>query len=427
MEIPHGGYVYGEVSFHEKAHSANPPVLSVNLSLAHCAGGGLYFFIEFSLDSGWALKEAHHLTRQLNRTTMPFSDLWNLEQNYRRVLFWRLQILSWSAFALVQGFVIVVFLQLPGSFVLTSVILRTVLGICATSFILRPLLQRFREYGIAKAILMVAPIIFVIAFVDAWLVRFTANRLLTVEEIATIKIFTNAAIRNIVLFFWSILYLVTDRLLRVQEEVLRLSRLESEQKSAELHLLRNQMSPHFLFNALTAVEAVAGEKDKVIEITQLLSGYLRLAVRNEAQLNTLQQEMDALESYLKVEKLRFGDDIEYKIDISAAAYRASVPAALVQPLLENAVKHGSKSAIRPLFIEIWARVHQGELLLHVRNSGQWIMPSKSDSGTGLPNLRRRLELICGKRAVLDIQNYRSHVLAEVRLPVSPLPNSRTTV
>lgn len=358
---------------------------------------------------------------------MPFSDLWNLEQNYRRVLFWRLQILSWSAFALVQGFVIVVFLQLPGAFVLSSVTLRTLLGICATSFILRPLLQRFRDYGIAKAILMVAPIIFVIAFVDAWLVSFAANRLLTVEEIATIKIFTNAAIRNIVLFFWSILYLVTDRLLRVQEEVLRLSRLESEKKSAELHLLRNQMNPHFLFNALTAVEAVAGEKDKVIEITQLLSGYLRLAVRNEAQMNTLKQEMEALESYLKVEKLRFGDNIEYRIDISAAAYRASVPAALVQPLLENAVKHGSKSAIRPLFIEIWARVHQGDLLLHVRNSGQWIMPCNSDSGTGLPNLKRRLELICGKRAVLDIQSNRNQVLVEVRLPISPLQSSKPTV
>lgn len=392
--------------------------------MPHRATGGLYFFIEFSIDSGWALESAQHLARQLNRPTMPFSDLWNLDQNNRRVLFWRLQILSWSAFALVQGFVIVVFLQLPGAFVLSSVTLRTVLGICATSFILRPLLQRFRGYGIVKAILMVAPIIFVIAFVDAWLVRFAANRLLTVEEIATIKIFTNAAIRNIVLFFWSILYLVTDRLLRVQEEVLRLSRLESEQKSAELHLLRNQMNPHFLFNALTAVEAVAGEKDKVIEITQLLSGYLRLAVRNEAQVNTLQQEMEALESYLKVEKLRFGDDIEYRIDISAAAYRASVPTALVQPLLENAVKHGSKSAIRPISIEIWARVHQGQLLMHVRNSGQWIMPGKSDSGTGLPNLRRRLELICGKQAVLNIQSNRDEVLAEVRLPITPPPRSK---
>jgi signal transduction histidine kinase len=222
--------------------------------------------------------------------------------------------------------------------------------------------------------------------------------------------------RSTILFLWFLLYFGIKSLKRSLE-------VEREFQKAEVRLLRSQMNPHFLFNALTTIMAVRRDEAKVELVTQSLADYLRFSLQqeqqeqNEVAAHPLGDEITALENYLRVEKVRFSDDLEWSIDAEADALRTLVPSALVQPLLENAIKYGQETGPRPLRVSITAKVAQGHLEIEVCNSGHWVEGDRTHSGgVGLSNLRRRLELIYGHAASLDIRHNPSTVAVCVSLP-----------
>jgi len=222
--------------------------------------------------------------------------------------------------------------------------------------------------------------------------------------------------RSTLLFLWFLLYFGIKSLKRSLE-------VEREFQKAEVRLLRSQMNPHFLFNALTTIMAVRRDEAKVELVTQSLADYLRFSLQqeqqeqNEVAAHPLGDEITALENYLRVEKVRFSDDLEWSIDAEADALRTLVPSALVQPLLENAIKYGQETGPRPLRVSITAKVAQGHLEIEVCNSGHWVEGDRTHSGgVGLSNLRRRLELIYGHAASLDIRHNPSTVAVCVSLP-----------
>lgn len=228
-------------------------------------------------------------------------------------------------------------------------------------------------------------------------------------------------VRSLVLFLWFLLYFGIKSLRRSLE-------VEREFQKAEVRLLRSQMNPHFLFNALTTIMAVRRDEAKVELVTQSLADYLRFSLQqeqdeqNEVAAHPLGDEITALENYLRVEKVRFSDDLEWSIDAEAAALRTLVPSALVQPLLENAIKYGQETGPRPLRVSITAKVGQEHLQLEVCNSGHWVERDRTQTGgVGLANLRRRLELIYGPASSLDIRHNPSTVTVCVSLPARPLP------
>ena len=197
------------------------------------------------------------------------------------------------------------------------------------------------------------------------------------------------------------------------------------QKNSELALLRNQMQPHFLFNALTAVMAVSDDKEKVETLTQSLADYLRFSLsKSDEDQAPLGEELDALENYLHVEKVRFGANLVCQIDANQEARSLKTPRYLVQPLIENAIKYGQQTSPMPLLILIKAQLAGAELHLMVENTGSWIEPSSATSrgkdygiGIGISNLRRRLHLIYGNLASLTYENSPQRVLARVTLPI----------
>ena len=149
----------------------------------------------------------------------------------------------------------------------------------------------------------------------------------------------------------------------------------------------------------------------------------RLSLQQDQGLEqyALGQELDALQEYLRVEKARFGPDIVWRIDASEEARRTRVPSALVQPLLENAIKYGQETGPRPLRVSIAAQVMRDQLLLEVENSGHWLEQSASRAGRiGLANLRRRLALVYGEAASLAIRDTPSAVKVCLALPARPL-------
>jgi sensor histidine kinase YesM len=228
--------------------------------------------------------------------------------------------------------------------------------------------------------------------------------------------------RSGLFFIWFVLYFSLKNLRRSVE-------LERRTQDAELQLLRSQVNPHFLFNALTTIMEVGKENAQVVAVTQSLCEYLRFSLtQGQGQgedRHALNEELEALRRYLEVEKARFHEDLEYAFEVEEAAGRAQVPSALVQPLLENAIKYGQRTSAKPLRIHISASITGNEpsamLHLALSNTGSWVEPHLANSlGTGTANLRRRLQLIYGDDASLKLSHAEGVVTACVSLPTISL-------
>ena len=200
--------------------------------------------------------------------------------------------------------------------------------------------------------------------------------------------------------------------------------LSHRQQKSELALLRYQMQPHFLFNALTAVMAVSSDKEKVEELTQALADYLRFSLsKRDDDTAPLGEELNALESYLQVEKIRFAEKLIFRIDADQDTRAFMVPSQLVQPIVENAIKYGQQTSPMSLSIRIQAEITGDGLHLAVQNTGSWVEPIVSSRdqgmgmGIGISNLRRRLQLLFGDRASLTHEQSPHWVRAIVTIPI----------
>lgn len=188
---------------------------------------------------------------------------------------------------------------------------------------------------------------------------------------------------------------------RFQERRLRASRLEAQLAHARLDALRMQLNPHFLFNALNTVAAQvrAGRAGVATSMLSGLGELLRYVLDSEpAAVVPLRQERAFLERYLQIERARFADRLQVEIDLPEALEGACVPSLLLQPLAENAVRHGIAPREGPGRIEITARRSGERLVLTVRDDG--VGPGGASSGAngvGLANTRARLTELYGPR------------------------------
>ncbi len=177
---------------------------------------------------------------------------------------------------------------------------------------------------------------------------------------------------------------------------------------AQLQSLRTQLRPHFLFNALNATVALVrdGESDRaadaLVGIGTLLRATLRADARHEV---TLEEELAFVEHYLAIEQLRMGDRLRVEIDVPESLLDARVPSLCLQPLVENAVRHGLRHVAGDAAIVVSARERDGRLLLQVTDNGVGL-PATLDleeaSGIGVSNTRARLHLLHGPAASLQL-------------------------
>ena len=209
----------------------------------------------------------------------------------------------------------------------------------------------------------------------------------------------------------------------------RALKAEAASQQHELRQLQEQMTPHFLFNALNAVAAIKDDPEAVEQVTQDLSEYLRFALREARALEPLARELHALEKYLAVQQRRFGENLVCRITADRAAPRVLVPPMMIQPLLENALHYGAQTSSMPLRVNVRASVKDDVLEVVVANSGRWVPPDPSRSPcTGIRTLRRRLDLLVDNAATVDAMLEPDHdggwVRVVIRMPStmkSPLP------
>jgi sensor histidine kinase YesM len=168
--------------------------------------------------------------------------------------------------------------------------------------------------------------------------------------------------------------------------------------------------------------AVSGDREKVEALTQSLADYLRFSLsKSDDDASPLGDELNALESYLQVEKIRFAENLSYRIDTDEKTRSVSALPHLVQPLLENAIKYGQQTSPMPLSILIQTQIVGDRLHLTVENTGSWVDPSASSRdqgmGMGISNLRRRLQLLYSDQASLIYDHSPERVRALVTLPI----------
>ena len=183
---------------------------------------------------------------------------------------------------------------------------------------------------------------------------------------------------------------------------LRMLKAEATARTFELRQLQDQMNPHFLFNALNAVVASKDDPEAVESVTRDLADYLRFTLGEARTFEPLSRELQALEKYLAVQQVRFGDNLVCRFSCDRAAHAVIVPPMLIQPILENALHYGAQTSSMPLRVSVTAKVTDGWLEVVVANTGRWVPPDNTRSpSTGIRSLRKRLTLLVDEAATVD--------------------------
>ncbi|HTU10446.1 MAG TPA: histidine kinase [Allosphingosinicella sp.] len=206
-----------------------------------------------------------------------------------------------------------------------------------------------------------------------------------------------------------------------QERQLAEAQLAAQQ--AQLAALRYQLNPHFLFNALNSISAliVTKRNDDAEEMTEKLSSFLRSSLNAEpSELIPLDEELSLTEEYLNIESVRFGDRLGVDVHCADDACHALVPSFLVQPLVENAVKHGVARSTKPIEIGIDAQLVGDALRITVSNDiaehEPDDLPDSEGAGVGIDNVRHRLHAVFGKRASLTAGPVGDRFVATISIP-----------
>jgi len=226
-------------------------------------------------------------------------------------------------------------------------------------------------------------------------------------------------------FFWLLFIAVrtavhTTRFLYTwgERQAALTARAESEAADARLAALQAQMNPHFLFNALNTVAALVRSNPASAERTvEHLGDVLRRTLaRTSRTSGTLDEELEYLKAYLAVEQQRYGDRLHVSWTIADETRRMSLPPLLLQPLVENALKHGLGARLEGGHLAIVAEREGDSLRLSVTDDGAGL-PPRPQEGTGIGNLRRRLATLYGDRAHFSLEQGDGETVATLDLPV----------
>lgn len=195
---------------------------------------------------------------------------------------------------------------------------------------------------------------------------------------------------------------------KYKDKQIELAQLENKFSGAQLNALRLQLQPHFLFNTLNTIASLMEiDVKEAQKIISKLGALLRaVLLKNQSNQTDLQGEIDFIKSYLDIEQVRFHDRLEVRYQIDERTLDAEVPSLLLQPLVENAIKHGFSKNPEQGLIEVISKRLQDEIQLIVRDNGSGSPHPKSfllSNGIGLRNIKERLDLLYGGRYHLDIE------------------------
>lgn len=344
--------------------------------------------------------------------------------------YWGAQLAGWSVYAVVVAVTAHSAAGLPAAEAVTQALLLGAVG-AAASHILYLLIHRFalRSRSLFGRLLSLAGLIPLLSIPAAAL-----NRLLGLASWQTSGVelgvslgpggpafLVHAMNWSLLLSLWSAAYFGAITLRDRASARLHASELARALQAAELRLLKSQLNPHFLFNALNTVRALISEDPALAQkaVTQLARTLRYTLNAGIEELMPLERELAIVEDYLAIEALRLGPRLRLERSVDPAAHGALIPAMLLQTLAENAIKHGIAELPQGGRLRLSAVLEPDVLLLTVENDRPRTPDTTADGeGVGLRNSRQRLRLLFGERAMLHLELADpDRAIATVRIPL----------
>ena len=346
---------------------------------------------------------------------------------HREVAFWSLQAIGWSAYFIAQ-FVSMLFYPEtigPAKF---SGYMYVLVDAAITGFVLSSILRYVYRRVRDRPPAIVVPTALVVVYLAAlvWRGFINGGYVVFMQEHEMLegwgRIFTGALISTYLLLCWSALYFGIYYYESVQKEREATLRATALAQEAQVKMLRYQLNPHFLFNTLNAISTLILDRDNDTASLAVnrLSAFLRHTLDQDPMKKvTLRQELEALDLYLGIEQLRFGDRLRLQHEVDPAALDALVPSLLLQPLVENALKYAIAPAESGGKLHIGARVIGQRLVLHVADDGPGVANTALlgvGRGVGLRNTRERLDVLYGARARFASHNTQPGLRIDIEFP-----------
>ena len=199
---------------------------------------------------------------------------------------------------------------------------------------------------------------------------------------------------------------------------MREAKLENMLKETELMMLRSQINPHFLFNSLNSISSLTiSDSERAREMVIKLSDFMRYALsKKQDRTVTLEIELENLRLYLDIEKVRFGEKLILEENISEECLQVKIPNMILQPLYENAIKHGVYESTEKVSINLKAERVNAAIVIRISNDFDPESIPAGGTGTGLLNVKRRLELYYGDRAWIKTSKNDNVFTAELFIP-----------
>jgi len=343
----------------------------------------------------------------------------------KKRLYWVLQIVGWSTFALIN----LLFVSLARG--ITAVQVGAYFSL-AFFYLVSTHAFRYaiKEYGwfnfpIPRLItnsllaLLLLSLMNTVAQVGINLAFDTLN---VYEDLRPVVILVNVFISFLYYSLWGMMYFLFHFLDNYNSAL----KYQAKINEIKLNHLRSQLNPHFIFNALNSVRALVDENPVKAKsaITQL-SNILRYSlVMDNKRLISFEDEINTVKDYLNLEKIRFEERLNIHYDIDEGAYRYKIPPMMLQTIVENAIKHGVSNLVKGGYIDLKCAVGADDkLFIYVKNSGQLKAhtPKKKSEGHGINNTVQRLKLIYGNKASFKIYNSGvDFVITEIKIPKQTL-------
>jgi len=333
--------------------------------------------------------------------------------------FWRLQITGWVIYAVA---IYITFLTVTSNFLGLFYIktFRAVVGFLLTLVLWRIYRRMVNRLSLSSLVLVVLSLSVVFgtvwAFFEEGYARLVTsnydfyNNLPRIPKVALDYAMTITG--------WSAIYFGIKYWQKWQTERENALQSVALANKAQLEMLRYQLNPHFLFNALNSIRASVDEDSlRAKEMITQLSEFLRYSLLGESEKKIpLREEIEAVKNYLAIEKIRFEEKLEVDFAVDKAAEDFKVPCFLLNPLVENAIKHGLQTSAKPLKIHISANVFENKLFIEVSNSGK-LQNNLNGNGTkiGLKNVRERLEKLFGDNGKFALKEENGFVKAKIEI------------
>lgn len=337
--------------------------------------------------------------------------------------FWRLQIGGWLVY-LVLIYITFFSVADPHRFLILLYVktVRTIIGFVLTCVLWQFYRRIFDRLALGRivAVVLLASVVFGVLWTalesSYWLQTDPAYDF----DAALPRLPRVALDYAVTIMAWSAIYFGIKYWMQWQRERENALRAAALADKAQLEMLRYQLNPHFLFNALNSIRASVDEDSRRAKqmITQLSEFLRHSLLSGEKKQIPLREELEAVRNYLAIEKIRFEDKLDVEFDIYEKAEDFRVPCFLLNPLIENAVKHGLRTSAKPLRIKVSAFADDDGLILEIANSGELRRAGEAganDGGIGLKNVRERLEKLFGGGGRFELTQENGFVRARIEI------------